>query len=864
MIRFFTKMLFATALFGATASFAQNINYSAHINQFRGYETSCNDDGGWLDEEFTWKGYLSDNVNTGETYSNCQTKDCNGGCSKYGTFASRSQSNTAATQLNMRIDAWEDDNGSRCSFYTDWTVNNDDCRLQTTSNVAFAAPVEYTDKTVNGDCGNGNYRLYATSTYRYATTALATSVESPTGISFTTGGNRAFWGSRGSWGYSSSNCATSGTINHNQTSSFSTTVECKSSVTFRWKVSSQLNADYLRIYVNGVEKAKISGSTSWASKTIALDFGSNTVEWRYTKNGSTVSGEDRGWVDNVTFTDATTMSGGTIAGAQSICVGNAPSTLTSTALASAYSSRINYVWEQSTNGTSWGKVLGATATTYTPPAALSQTTYYRRRATDLCSNVANSNVVLVTVQTSSTAPTINALSSYSCPGSSITLSASGGVNGTGATIEWYKGSVIAANHIGTGASVLVNPNATTTYYARREGACNNSTADNEAASVYTYAYSSASNVNINQYCEGTSGWYHFYNGSDEIIFSLKGDLSQLTSLSVDVKKSASYLEEQEGVLSPTLCSSGYTPKEQRFEMGRNWNVNYTGSLVGTYDVRYYFEPAEKAAVINAAANHMAMYPDCGYSYKYPTVDGFYWFKNTSGAFTPGTYDGLHLTAAGGTTTNGLTYTEMTGLTSFSGGTGAVIIVPLPTLPVEWLAFTGKAMNGFNQLNWATATEKDNSHFEIQRSSDGNANFETIGTLKGNGTVYSENSYTFKDNTPLAGVNYYRVKQVDLDGNTSYTNTIAINVAAENLKEVFYPNPTNAVLTYQFEATRVEQLSIQVIDLLGQVVLESTYQTQLGINSSRLNVKALQVGTYFVRVMNEEGTIVTTAQIIKQN
>ena len=76
------------------------------------------------------------------------------------------------------------------------------------------------------------------------------------------------------------------------------TVKGKGTFSFWWKVSSESNYDYLRYYVNGTEKAKISGSTSWAQISIPVTSTGNTViKWTYSKDSSTSSGSDCGWVD---------------------------------------------------------------------------------------------------------------------------------------------------------------------------------------------------------------------------------------------------------------------------------------------------------------------------------------------------------------------------------------------------------------------------------------------------------------------------------------------------------------------------------------------------------------------------------------
>ncbi|MBA3972221.1 MAG: hypothetical protein H0X46_08780, partial [Bacteroidetes bacterium] len=108
------------------------------------------------------------------------------------------------------------------------------------------------------------------------------------------------------------------------------------------------------------------------------------------------------------------------------------------------------------------------------------------------------------------------------------------------------------------------------------------------------------------------------------------------------------------------------------------------------------------------------------------------------------------------------------------------------LPIELLSFTGYSASNGNQLTWSTATEINNDYFDIERSSNG-ADFSKIGTLDGNGNSITTIVYNFTDATPLTGINYYRLKQVDYNGSFSYSNMISINgTFFENPIQV-YPN-----------------------------------------------------------------------------
>lgn len=112
-----------------------------------------------------------------------------------------------------------------------------------------------------------------------------------------TGGN-ALWYATTDAVYGGSYSAGSGDIGNYGQSYISRIVETSGTLTFWWKVSSESNYDYLRFYINGSEKSRISGSTSWQQKTYSVVAG-DEIKWNYTKDGSVTRYSDKGWIDDV-------------------------------------------------------------------------------------------------------------------------------------------------------------------------------------------------------------------------------------------------------------------------------------------------------------------------------------------------------------------------------------------------------------------------------------------------------------------------------------------------------------------------------------------------------------------------------------
>jgi hypothetical protein len=471
----------------------------------------------------------------------------------------------------------------------------------------------------------------------------------------------------------------------------------------------------------------------------------------------------------------------------------------------------------------------------------------------------------INIDQPSTPAAIDAVPGFRCPNTTIALTASGGISGSGASLKWYDAPNGNGNLLGTGNSVNVLPTVNgQSYYVRREGFCNNTADDVVSINLrdFVYGLDGASSSN---YCTDDNGWNHFYNGN-EILLSIQGDLSGAASGYPQItinKNSSGYFQQTEGPFVPSSCLNGLTPGEERFEMGRSWNVDLGpgGVSNSSYNVRFYYEPTEKTAIEIAAANFMNAYPACAYSYKYLNSNGFYWFKNLGSNYVAPAFDGVQLSGSNNNTSSAVNYEELTGITSFSGGSGAVVLVPGVFLPVEWLGFSGETDNEINYLNWATESEKDADYFNVQRSEDG-SNFYNIGMVEAYGTTNSTRYYAFEDDNPMEGENYYRLELVDNDGQISYSSTISLMISSYSEAYTFYPNPTKNLVFYQFKSSTKEAIKIEVIDVLGKRIQLLELETEIGKNDIPINVSSYPTGTYMIQVHNEQNVTIHKAKIIK--
>ncbi|WP_158010086.1 T9SS type A sorting domain-containing protein [Hymenobacter glacialis] len=153
------------------------------------------------------------------------------------------------------------------------------------------------------------------------------------------------------------------------------------------------------------------------------------------------------------------------------------------------------------------------------------------------------------------------------------------------------------------------------------------------------------------------------------------------------------------------------------------------------------------------------------------------------------------------------------------------------------------------MTWATATEKNNDRFEVQRSADGQS-FQTIGTVKGNGNSSSLREYAFVDGRPFAGQSYYRLRQVDSDGTSAFSPVAAVHARAAGAA---FPNPTaDAVL---LPAT-LGPAHYRVLNAVGQTLLSGK-----ATGNDRLDLTTLRKGVYFLELTDAAGR--TTQRLVRE-
>jgi biopolymer transport protein ExbB len=173
-----------------------------------------------------------------------------------------------------------------------------------------------------------------------------------------------------------------------------------------------------------------------------------------------------------------------------------------------------------------------------------------------------------------------------------------------------------------------------------------------------------------------------------------------------------------------------------------------------------------------------------------------------------------------------------------------------------LTFDGEAQGNTVELKWLTANEVDNKLFEIERSSDG-IGFASIGTKPGAGNSNEVLSYTFRDNSPLVGTNYYRVKLVNESGAEEYSMITPVNVEPAGMADIkisaAQPNPFIKDFQVEYVVPKNGNAHVKFMSVTGEVVLEEDVVCEKNAPSKFFykDDKGLKPGVYFLSVAQDD-------------
>ena len=170
------------------------------------------------------------------------------------------------------------------------------------------------------------------------------------------------------------------------------------------------------------------------------------------------------------------------------------------------------------------------------------------------------------------------------------------------------------------------------------------------------------------------------------------------------------------------------------------------------------------------------------------------------------------------------------------------------LPVELFYFIAEKQDEGNFLTWKTASEYNNSHFNILRSRDG-ISWNAIGTVKGVGNSQKINVYEYLDDEVWTGVVYYRLEQTDIDGKQTLSDIITLNRSVTEVR--IYPNPAKDFIHLTVD-TKEMITFVELADATGKIIFSE--EVASGISQHSITTNDFRDGLYFIRITESSGNV----------
>lgn len=192
------------------------------------------------------------------------------------------------------------------------------------------------------------------------------------------------------------------------------------------------------------------------------------------------------------------------------------------------------------------------------------------------------------------------------------------------------------------------------------------------------------------------------------------------------------------------------------------------------------------------------------------------------------------------------------------------------LPVELATFDSRVSGEAVILSWKTASETNNAGFEVQHRPDSTAEWEKVGFVSSEaqgGTTNQSQSYKHRIDDLEIGAHSFRLRQVDNDGSTSFTDPVRVQVTLDGKYQLSaYPNPVRRQATVEIAAREEQKVQVMLYDVLGRLVatlydgpMPSQEMKTLTLNTRQ---EGLSSGTYFLRLMGEEGTRTSQLTVVR--
>jgi hypothetical protein len=322
-----------------------------------------------------------------------------------------------------------------------------------------------------------------------------------------------------------------------------------------------------------------------------------------------------------------------------------------------------------------------------------------------------------------------------------------------------------------------------------------------------------------------------YGGNGSFVFPV-GDGTNYTPATINFTSAGSFNGETNdylGVRMKTSKVTGMNSNNTNY-INRSWFIEPHNSASGyTYTVNLNYDQGD---VVGTESQIRPVKLSSGV-WQYPGNASF--------------SDGTRLTGTTGEINDVTDVLSWSGLTSFSefggGGEGK-------PLPVELLSFSAECIENQNVLYWQTASEHNSSHFDIEKSRNGET-WDVIGQQAATGNSNELLTYQFVDEEKNAGTFYYRLNQVDVDGKNEYYGPVAVNCEKNDFEATTLPNPSSEYFFLKVNSDKVQKSSMTLKDMKGQILLHEYLDLKQGINILQLQ-PILSTGIYFIEITTDQG------------
>ena len=176
-----------------------------------------------------------------------------------------------------------------------------------------------------------------------------------------------------------------------------------------------------------------------------------------------------------------------------------------------------------------------------------------------------------------------------------------------------------------------------------------------------------------------------------------------------------------------------------------------------------------------------------------------------------------------------------------------------TLPIELTSFNANCTENETTINWQTASEHNSAFFEVEKSRDGST-WNLLESVNAAGNSSSTLDYSINDSEKGSGVVYYRLNQVDQNGESKIYGPISSNCfESSDFTASVFPNPASEIITIEMNTSVTQTISIKICGTDGKAIEQIAYKIEEGTTQIPLSIESLKAGVYTVKVNGENAT-----------